>query len=212
MRLRRAILTAGVCAAVLTGAAYTRHYSFSNGYPVGTGISTGSAKAVENGGASMSTATKIRPQRVVQAEKKVAGRVTKVSDGDTVWVTPTGGRGVKVRMNRIDAPEQDQPGGAEATEFLKGLVGGRQVEVRYAERDDHGRVLGTLYYTSEKGLVDVNLTMILNGWAWHYYSFATNDKLPAYDKAEQAARKAQVGLWAKPNPIRPYDWRKGKRR
>lgn len=204
MKARIAVVAAVVA---LACGAWTKHYSFRGGYPVG--VQSGAAAARENGGASVSAGAASKQRtRVVRAEKTLAGRVTKVVDGDTVVVTPNGGRGTKVRLNRIDAPEADQPGGDKATAFLKDLVGGKQVEVKYAAHDDYGRVLGTIYFKSEKGLVDANLTMILNGWAWHYHSFKANDKIPAYAKAEQAARAAKVGLWAAENPIRPYDWRK----
>jgi len=198
--------------AVLTCGAWTKHYSFSNGYPANSGISSSAAKSLESGGASISTTSKARQTKVVAAEKSIVGKVTKVVDGDTVTVTPNGGRGRKIRLYRIDAPESDQPGGDKATAFLKELVGGKNVEVKYSKHDDNGRILGTVYMKTDDGkLVDVNLTMILNGWSWHYYSFKENDKFPPYDKAEQAARKAKAGLWAEESPIRPYDWRHGKR-
>jgi len=200
----------GCCALALACGAWTKHYSFSNGYPANSGVSSSAAKSLKNGGASVSTSAK-NQTRVVSAEKSIVGKVTKVIDGDTIVVTPNGGRGKKIRMYRIDAPEKDQPCGDKATAFLKELIGGKNVEVKYSKHDDYGRILGTVFFKSEKGLVDVNLTMILNGWAWHYYSFKTNDKFPAYDKGEQAARNAKVGLWEEANPIRPYDWRQGKR-
>ena len=45
--------------------------------------------------------------------KEITGKVTRVSDGDTVWVSDSLGRH-KVRLNRIDAPESDQPYGKES--------------------------------------------------------------------------------------------------
>ncbi len=51
------------------------------------------------------------------------GKVTKVSDGDTIWVVTDSGR-EKVRMDRIDAPEKDQPFGKEASEMLSGKIYG----------------------------------------------------------------------------------------
>ena len=41
----------------------------------------------------------------------LVGRVTRVSDGDTVWVTDAARLKHKVRLGRIDAPEKDQPWG-----------------------------------------------------------------------------------------------------
>lgn len=44
---------------------------------------------------------------VVNAAELV-GNVTKVSDGDTVWVTDNKGEREKIRLNGIDAPESTQ--------------------------------------------------------------------------------------------------------
>ena len=41
----------------------------------------------------------------------ITGRVSRVSDGDTVWVTDAARLKHKVRLDRIDAPEKDQPWG-----------------------------------------------------------------------------------------------------
>lgn len=58
--------------------------------------------------------------------------MTRVSDGDTIWVTDATGKH-KIRLDKIDAPESDQVFGKEATQFLKDLVYGEEVEVRWAE-------------------------------------------------------------------------------
>ena len=131
---------------------------------------------------------------------ELVGKVTKVSDGDTIWVATDSGR-EKVRMDRIDAPEKDQPFGKEASEMLSGKIYGKVVKVEYKRRDQYGRVLGIVF----DGTNDVNLAMVREGGAWHYRYF---DKTPAYDEAEADARASRRGLWALPNPINPYDWRK----
>ena len=133
--------------------------------------------------------------------------MTRVSDGDTVWVTDAAGKH-KIRLNKIDTPESDQPYGKESTQFLHDLVFGKEVEVLWTERDRYGRVLGILFLKQEQGTVEVNLTMVKNGCAWHY-SF--HDNTPAYAEAEKDARKNRRGLWASDSPINPYQWRKAKR-
>ena len=145
---------------------------------------------------------------VVQAEERgtarsISGRVTRVSDGDTVWVSDSLGRH-KVRLNRIDAPESDQPFGKESAAHLKSLIGGRDVRVEYTGTDQYGRILGIIFL----GDTDINLQMVKDGCAWHYSHF---DKTPAYAAAEREARTAKRGLWAADNPINPHQWRKSKR-
>lgn len=48
------------------------------------------------------------------APRVYEARVTRVSDGDTIWVQPlSGGRYRKLRLDGLDAPEICQLGGAE---------------------------------------------------------------------------------------------------
>lgn len=128
------------------------------------------------------------------------GKVTKVSDGDTIWVM-TEGKREKVRMDRIDAPEKNQKFGKEASAILAAMIDGKEVRVEWKKRDRYGRVLGVVF----EGEKEVNLEMIRKGAAWHYSHF---DKTAEYAEAEKVAREAKVGLWKYPNPINPYDWRK----
>ena len=135
--------------------------------------------------------------------REITGKVTRVSDGDTVWVSDSLGRH-KVRLNRIDAPESDQPFGKESTAHLKLLIGGKTVRVEYEKLDQYGRILGIIYL----GETDVNLQMVRDGCAWHYRHF---DNTPSYAEAEREARSAKRGLWASGTAINPYEWRKSRR-
>ena len=134
---------------------------------------------------------------------EIVGVVTKVSDGDTIWVTSKSGR-EKIRLDRIDAPERDQPYGKEATAVLRSKVYEKSVRVEYEKRDQYDRVLGIVYL----GTNDVNLAMVREGAAWHYRYF---DKTPAYSEAEAEAKLAKRGLWADPRPVNPYQWRRSRR-
>ena len=135
---------------------------------------------------------------------ELVGRVTRVSDGDTLWVTDARGVRAKVRLDRIDAPESDQPWGKESAAYLKGLVDGKSVKVEWRKHDQYGRYLGIIWLNGR----DINLHMVETGNAWHYSYY---DKTPAYAAAEVAAREARKGLWADEGPINPYRWRKGER-
>ena len=134
----------------------------------------------------------------------LVGRVTRVSDGDTVWVTDAARLKHKVRLDRIDAPEKDQPWGKESAAILKGWVFAKDVRVEYEKCDRYGRILGIVF----NGTNDINLAMVRSGNAWHYSHF---DKTPEYAAGEAEARAARRGLWSQPNPINPYDWRKRNR-
>ena len=135
---------------------------------------------------------------------EISGIVTKVSDGDTIWVETNGGKREKVRLNRIDAPESDQPYGKAAAKRLKELVDGKSVRVVYEDADRYGRILGIVYVSDS----DINLQMLREGCAWHYKYY---DKTKSYSDAENEARAAKRGLWESHNPVNPYEWRKSKR-
>ena len=135
------------------------------------------------------------------AADTICGKVTKVSDGDTVWITDAANEKHKIRLARIDAPEKSQPWGSESAAVLRGLVFGKDVRVEYAKRDKYGRILGTIFC----GTNEVNLAMVQTGNAWHYSRF---DRTTAYSAAETAAKVARLGLWSQPDPINPFAWRK----
>ena len=137
-----------------------------------------------------------------QEPKVLAGNVIRISDGDTIWVRDKLGHRHKIRLNRIDAPESNQPFGKESTQHLESLIGGKEILVEYETADRYGRLLGTIYL----GEMDVNLLMVRDGHAWHYKHF---DASPSYSAAEIAAQAAKRGLWATTNPIPPHLWRKG---
>ena len=138
---------------------------------------------------------------VASAAREVSGVVTRVSDGDTIWVQDAKGLRHKIRMLDIDAPESTQTFGGESTARLKSLIGGKTVKVTYYETDKYGRLLGTVWLGGE----DVNLKMVAEGMAWCYH-YSKNER---YAAAQSAARTRRAGLWANPNAQDPWAYRKG---
>ena len=188
------LIFAAVAAANAAG--ITIHRSFRGGYPAA--VSEARQNAAEKG--SSVGVTRLSPRTKVVAFKKIVGTVTRVSDGDTIWVTDAAGKH-KVGLVNIDAPESDQPFGKESLQFLNDLVYEREVEVHWAEKDRHGRLLGIVYLKHEKGVVDVNLTMVKNGFARHRSSLSNHT--PAYAEAEKDARKFRRGIWATEGTVNP---------
>lgn len=133
------------------------------------------------------------------------GRVVRVADGDTVSVLDTSNTQHKVRLYGIDTPERDQPHGTSAKNALARLVQDRQVGVVIVETDEYGRRVGTLYLDE----ANINEVMVAEGHAWWYRHYAPHEHLLAL--AEQRARKQRLGLWAGPQPVPPWDWRRGRR-
>ena len=50
--------------------------------------------------------------------------------------------------------------------------------------------------------------MVCMGMAWWYRRY---DKTEELENAERYAKENKISLWADPNPIAPWNWRKGKR-
>ena len=135
----------------------------------------------------------------------LVGRVVRVADGDTLSILGEGNVQYKIRLHGIDAPERDQAHGRAAWNTLSRLVAGQTVGVVVLGEDSYGRTDGTVYL----GDKDINLAMIESGYAWWYRHYARNDRL--LEATEQRAREAGRGLWADPEPIPPWDWRRQQR-
>ena len=211
------LVVAVVSLIVLQSAAVTIHRSFRS-REAGFGFGTGTATVAYPVDAKIDKAIDEARQKEAEKTKVIIGKVTRVSDGDTIHVVTGGNEKYKVRLDRIDAPESDQPYGKESAAYLSNLINGRTVRVEWVKKDQYGRILGIVYLDSIKQSntsnnqtirQDVNLTMVATGNAWHYSYF---DETPAYATAEAAAKSKKVGLWAAENPINPYEWRRNKRK
>ena len=149
----------------------------------------------------------------------ITGRVVSVTDGDTIKVLDNTNTQWKVRLTGIDAPERGQPFGTKSKDHLAFMVAGKEVLVESDKNDRYGRVLGKVWVqpsdcpTCAKTL-DVNHAQVLAGMAW-WYRYYAKEQSPEdqgrYESAEDEAKARGWGLWADPNPINPYEWRKGKR-
>ncbi len=134
------------------------------------------------------------------AAGRPAWRVVTVHDGDTVTCADPAGREEKIRLVGIDAPEYHQPYGRAAREALAAKLAAGGVRVESTARDQHGRLLATLFV----GDRDINRELVADGLAWTFGGFAPDEGLLAL---EAEARRQRRGLWADPHPIAPADWR-----
>ncbi len=142
---------------------------------------------------------------VAPNDQNVRGRVSSVTDGDTLKVT-LGSTLVRVRLAEIDSPEMRQPGGVESKKALSRKVLGRQVRVLSEGYDRYGRLLAHIY----EGKRHINYDMVKEGHAWAYRRYLKDEK---FLFAEEYARDQKLGVWVKrkDRTIAPWKWRKGKR-
>lgn len=137
--------------------------------------------------------------------QRLAGVVSRVIDGDTVWLSQSGkGKPVKVRINGIDAPEICQAGGVAARDALAAKVLGKSVQVavpKSRSRDDYGRVLGALELNGE----DIGRWMVQSGQAW---SYSYQRRPGAYASEQLLARQTGRGIFAALQVEEPRSFRK----
>ena len=73
------------------------------------------------------------------------GKVSKVIDGDTIWVR-SDSTTIKVRLSYIDAPELKQIFGIQSKKYLTSLVLDKNVEIHSYRRDRYKRVIGEVLF------------------------------------------------------------------
>ncbi|MFM8930271.1 MAG: thermonuclease family protein, partial [Gemmataceae bacterium] len=95
-------------------------------------------------------------------------------------------------------PESKQSFG---TDSKSELVAGKDVVVDWKEKDKYGRIVGQVH----QGSLDVNLQMVKEGLAWHYKKYSQSADL---SRAEAEAKAGKKGLWADPNPVPPWEFRR----
>ena len=56
--------------------------------------------------------------------------------------------------------------------------------------------------------MNLNQELVKQGWCWWYRKYAPGDTL--LEQLEREAREIRKGLWADPQPVPPWEWRKQK--
>jgi micrococcal nuclease len=136
------------------------------------------------------------------AASTYVGKVTRVVDGDTLVVLTPEKKTIRVRLAGIDAPELAQAYGKESQKLLEDGVLGKQVSCVHRTWDFFKRSVAVC----ESGLANLNVAMLFAGAAWVNGQYP--EKSYDYQHAQNRARIAKRGLWAKPNPVAPWIWRK----
>ncbi len=139
----------------------------------------------------------------VSFAETIEGEVVAIADGDTLSVLVNRTQ-IKVRLAEIDTPEMRQPWGTRARQALADKVFRKTVRVDVSDIDRYGRSIGKIWLDDR----DINRELVAGGYAWVYRQYMTDRSLL---KDESEAREAGLGLWSQPDPIPPWDWRRGTR-
>lgn len=138
-------------------------------------------------------------------------KIVGVADGDTVTALLGTGQSVDVRLEGIDAPEHGQAFASASQQHLSGLVLAKDVNLDCGGGYSYNRLVCKILLPNGE---DVDLDEIKAGMAWHYKQYQrlqTATDRAAYGAAEDAARRARIGLWADATPVQPQDFRHGTR-
>jgi endonuclease YncB( thermonuclease family) len=134
------------------------------------------------------------------AQTVYQGKVVKIADGDTLTILANNQQ-LKIRLSEIDTPERKQPFGTRAKQALSELAFGKLARVVEVTVDRYGRIVGRVYV----GKTDVNRELVAQGFAWVYRKYSNDAELL---RLEAEAKQKGLGLWADPNPIPPWEWRR----
>ena len=136
----------------------------------------------------------------------LTGKVVKVADSATVTILDNNTQH-KIRLQGIDAPERKQLFGNASRKHLATLVTGKEITVKWDNRDRYGRIVGFVIVDGQ----DVNLAQVKAGMAWFYRYYQkelSRENRKLYAQAEDEARANKKGLWQHKNPMPPWEWRR----
>jgi endonuclease YncB( thermonuclease family) len=138
-----------------------------------------------------------------------SGEVVGITDGDTITVLNSKTlKDVKIRLYGIDCPEGGQAFSKRARQFTSKTVYGKVVEVKVMDTDRYGRTVAMIY--ADKTLL--NEELIKAGLAWVYWQYCHHPICETWKGLQIGARMDKRGLWADPDPIPPWEFRRKKRR
>lgn len=134
-----------------------------------------------------------------------SGKVVGVADDDTITVLRDTEQ-VRIRLYGIDCPEGGQSFGNKAKKFTSKMVYGRIVEIDHIDTDRYGRIVALVRVNG----TFVNAALVQEGLAWVYNYYCTLPFCEEWFVLQIKAKDAKLGLWADPNPIPPWEFRKKK--
>jgi micrococcal nuclease len=133
-----------------------------------------------------------------------SARVIGIADGDTITVLTADKTQHRIRLWGIDAPETGQDFGSRAKQAASELAFGKQVTIRPLDTDRYGRTVADVILPDGRSM---NREMVGKGMAWWFRRYALRDAELA--RLEGEAKAARIGLWSQPNPVPPWEWRRG---
>jgi endonuclease YncB( thermonuclease family) len=149
------------------------------------------------------------------ADARTWGTVSVVTRGTQLTVMSPDQGQLQVRLVGVDLPElartgaggaviAGQPFGEQAADYVRELLLGRQVQLDSYGKDRTGRLQSVVWL----GEINVNLTLVKEGFAWVDPSLTITNVRAALEVAEKQAQVGRYGLWSLPDPEPPWEYRK----
>mmetsp|Transcript_31404 Transcript_31404/g.70588 ORF Transcript_31404/g.70588 Transcript_31404/m.70588 type:complete len:157 (-) Transcript_31404:237-707(-) len=109
-----------------------------------------------------------------------------------------------VRLAAVECPETAKfgnagmEGGKEATKLMQSLVEGQQVSVQLLSKDQYARVVGMAHVGRWPFRKNLSEEVLRAGWATIYRQGGAEygGQLARFERIEEEAKGAKVGLWA----------------
>ena len=130
--------------------------------------------------------------------------VIRVIEGDIIEVQHNH-HSEHIRLNGIDCPEKGQAFGLLAEHVASDLVFRKEVTLQTHGLDEDGRTIGDVILPDGMNL---NQELVRRGLCWWYREKAPRDTV--LEGLEKTAREAKKGVWADPQSVPPWEWRKRK--
>ena len=130
-----------------------------------------------------------------------SGKVVVIVKADQIKVLRDNAKIENVRLYGIVSPGEPQPFGKEAKAYTTKRLSGKTVEVTPILRDNFNRIIG---YVKVDGHSFID-ELLKNGMTWWYRKYVPWELGLA--SLEAKARRAGVGLWARPAPVPPWEFR-----
>ena len=136
------------------------------------------------------------------------GEVVNVVEGDLLVVADSGQQ-QHVRLYGIDCPAKGQPFWDKARALVNHLANRKVVEVTPLYKGAEGYVNALVRVEGVKTLL--NEQIVAHGMAWVRPNECSAKLCAQWKDIEKQAQMNSIGLWAEPNPIPPWEWKKQQR-
>ena len=146
----------------------------------------------------------ILPADVCHADASLfQAKVVRVVDGDTIEIQQKM-RTQRVRIWGIDTPEWDQRYGAQASQFTRSQLMGKEVRVAPKDIDKYGRLVAVITVDE----MNIGEELIKSGLAWVHIFYCKEQICDKWKNLQEGARIEHRGLWNDNDPVAPWQWKK----